>query len=345
MENILTIHIAQTEPGMIIAEDIYNNFGAILINKDTILDLYSISKLEYQNIDFIKVYKEYTPIHTNESDITAIYDENFSDFKSMVKDIGNGKSIDIIKVQNMVGELKENFTSVNDIITCLNRIRDTDDYTYSHSINVSLLSSLIARWLGMGEIQCKLSTYCGLLHDIGKSRISPEILNKPDVLTPKEFEEIKKHPVIGYKILENNVAIHKDVALGVLMHHEREDGSGYPFGVKSHQINIYGKIVAIADVFDAITSNRVYKKKQTPFDVFQIYESEYLTKFDTHILLTFLRRIASFYIGSKVRLNNELWGEIIFINDKAISRPMIKLEDSSIIDLSKEPDIFINELI
>lgn len=345
MVKVLTMTITQIKPGMIVAEDIYNNFGAILIHKNSILDLYSISKLEYQNIDSIKVYNEYTPIHTNESDIEAIYDESFSDFKSMVKDIGNGKSVDTIMVQNIVGELKDNFASVNDIINCLNRIRDADDYTYSHSINVSLLSSLIAKWLGMGEIQCKLLSYCGLLHDIGKSRISPEILNKPGVLTSKEFEEIKKHPVIGYKILENNVAIHKDVGLGVLMHHEREDGSGYPFGVKSHQINVYAKIVAISDMFDAMTSNRIYKKKQTPFDVFQIYESEYLTKCDTHILLTFLRRIASFYIGSKVRLSNDLWGEIIFINDKAISKPMIKMEDSSIIDLSKEPDIFIKELI
>ena len=260
MEKTLTIHIAQTEPGMIVAEDIYNNYGAVLLSKNTILDLYSISKLDYLNINFIKIYEEYTPIHTNESDIAAIYDETFSDFKSMVRDIGNGKNIDAIKVQNMVGELTDNFTSINDIISSLNRIRDTDDYTYSHSINVSLLSSLISKWLGMGEIQCKLSSYCGLLHDIGKSRISPEILNKPGILTPKEFEEIKKHPVIGYKILENNVAIHKEVALGVLMHHEREDGSGYPFGVKSNQINVYGKIVAISDVFDAMTSNRVYKK-------------------------------------------------------------------------------------
>ena len=345
MVKVLTMTITQIKPGMIVAEDIYNNFGAILIHKNSILDLYSISKLEYQNIDSIKVYNEYTPIHTNESDIEAIYDESFSDFKSMVKDIGNGKSVDTIMVQNIVGELKDNFASVNDIINCLNRIRDADDYTYSHSINVSLLSSLIAKWLGMGEIQCKLLSYCGLLHDIGKSRISPEILNKPGVLTSKEFEEIKKHPVIGYKILENNVAIHKDVGLGVLMHHEREDGSGYPFGVKSHQINVYAKIVAISDMFDAMTSNRIYKKKQTPFDVFQIYESEYLTKCDTHILLTFLRRIASFYIGSKVRLSNDLWGEIIFINDKAISKPMIKMEDSSIIDLSRESDIFIKELI
>lgn len=345
MENILAIHIAEAEPGMIAAEDIYNNFGAILIHKNTILDFYSISKLEYLSIDSLKVYKEYTPKIIDESDIAIIYDENFSDFKSMVKDIGNGKSIDTVRVQNIVGELKENFTSVNDIITSLNRIRNTDDYTYSHSLNVSLLSSLIAKWLGMGEIQCKLLSYCGLLHDIGKSRISPEILNKPGALTAKEFEEIKKHPVIGYKILENNVAIHKDVAYGVLMHHEREDGSGYPFGVKSPQITLFAKIIAIADMFDAMTSNRVYKKRQTPFDVFQIYESEYLTKCDTHILLTFLKRIASFYIGSKVRLSNDLWGEIIFINDKAISKPMIKLEDSSIIDLSKEPDISIKELI
>lgn len=345
MENILNIHISETEPGMVVAEDIYNNFGAILIHNNTLLDLYTINKLKYLNIDFLKVYKDYTSKDTNESDILAKYDENLTDFKDMVKDIGKGKNLDTVRIQNIVGELKDNFTSINDIISSMNRIRSIDDYTYSHSLNVSLLSSLIARWLEMGELQCKLLSYCGLLHDIGKSKISPEILNKPGALTSKEFEEIKKHPVIGYKILENNIAIHKDVAYGVLMHHEREDGSGYPFGVKSPQITLYAKIVAIADMFDAMTSDRVYKKRQTPFDVFQIYESEYLTKLDTYILLTFLKRIASFYIGSKVRLSNDLCGEIIFINDKVISKPMIRMEDSSIIDLSKESGIFIEELI
>lgn len=345
MENVLNIHVSECEPGMIIAEDIYNNYGAILLHKNTILDLYTIKKLQILGIYFFKVFNEYVPVEIDSSDITATYEENICEFKEIVKDIGNGKNLDTIKVQNIVGELQETFTSVNDILSSLNSVREIDDYTYCHSINVALLSSLISKWLNMDEMQCKLLSYCGLLHDIGKSKISPEILNKPGSLTPSEFEEIKKHPIIGYKILEKNIAINRDIAIGVLMHHEREDGSGYPFSLKSSQINLYAKIVAIADMFDAMTSNRVYKNRQTPFDVFSIYESEYLAKCDTKILLTFLRRVASFYIGNTVKLNNDQIGEIIFINDKCISRPLIKLEDSQIIDLSKEPSLVIAELL
>lgn len=345
MENIISIHISESEPGMIIAEDIYNKYGAILLHKNSILDSYTIEKLESLRVDYFKVFEEYAPVETVAPDLTAIYEENVSDFKEIIRDIGNGKTLDTIKVQNIVNDLQETFTSVKDIIDSLNAVREIDDYTYTHSVNVSLLSSLISRWLNLDETQCKLISYCGLLHDIGKSKIPAEILSKPGPLTPTEFEEIKKHPIMGYKILEKNIALNKNIAIGVLMHHEREDGSGYPFNLKSSQIHLYAKIVAIADIFDAMTSNRVYKNRETPFEVFRIYESEYLTKCDTNILLTFLKRIASFYIGNKVKLNTGHIGEIIFINEKCISKPMIKLNSSRIIDLSMESRSFIAELL
>ncbi len=345
MEDTMNVYVYESEPGMIAAEDVFNNYGAILIHKNTILDLYSIEKLNNLGINQIKVFKEYVPIEIDSPDVAEIYEENISEFKNVVNNIGFGKSLDTIKVQNIVAKLKDTFTSVNDILTSLNSVREIDDYTYSHSVNVALLSSLISKWINLDETQCKLVTYCGLLHDIGKSKISPEILNKPGPLTLSEFEEIKKHPIIGYKILEKNIAINKDIAIGVLMHHEREDGSGYPFCLKSPQISLYAKIIAIADMFDAMTSNRVYKNRKTPFDVFNIYESEYLSKCNTRILLTFLRRVASFYIGNSVRLNNDQLGQIIFINDKRISKPMVKLEDGSIIDLSMESGLTIVELL
>ncbi len=340
------IHISEAEVGMIIADDIYNNYGAILLHKDSILDLYTIEKLESLGIKHLKVFEEYTPVKTNKTPaIETVYKENVTKFKDMFKDIGNGKSLDTIRVQNIVSDLRSTYTSINDILQSLNSVRNIDDYTYSHSLNVSLLSSLISQWLGLDDTQCRLISYCGLLHDIGKSKIDPEILNKPGPLTESEFEEIKKHPLLGYRMLEKNIAINKNIALGVLLHHEREDGSGYPFALTSAKIHLYAKIVAIADIFDAMTSNRVYKSRQTPFDVFSIYESEYLTKCDTKILLTFLRKAASFYIGNLVKLNNDMIGEVIFINEKYLSRPMIKLTSSKIVDLSKEPKLKIKELI
>jgi len=342
--NELTIDVAECIPGMKVSQDISNNYGAILLHKDTVLDYYTINKLMNLGIEKLKVLEEFESKVITESTVTATYVEKVNEFKTIIKDIGNGKTLDTLKVQTIVNDLQNSFTSVNDIVSNLNGIRSIDEYTYSHSVNVSLLCFLIGSWLNLSPVQKKILSYCGLLHDIGKSKISQEILNKPGPLTPKEYEEMKKHSVLGYKILEANIAISKDVMIGVLLHHEREDGSGYPFGIKGDQISLYAKIISIADVFDAITSDRVYRKRQTPFDVLQMYESEYLTKCNTSILLTFLNRIAHYYIGSRVRLSNDSWGEIVFINQSSISKPMIKLEDSSIIDLSIEKNISIVEI-
>lgn len=344
MQSIMNINIEACVPGMKVSEEILNSFGATLIQKDSVLDNYTINKLMELGIESLKVYEGLEPEPSDSNRVAAIYSEKVDEFKNIIKDIGNGKTLDTLRVQAIVRDINNNFTSVNDIVANLNSIRSIDEYTYSHSINVSLLCSLIGSWLNLNEVQRKCLSYCGLLHDIGKSKISHAILEKPGPLSPKEFEEIKKHSILGYKILEGNVAISKDIMLSVLMHHEREDGSGYPFGIKGNQISLYAKITAIADVFDAMTSDKVYRKRQTPFDVFAMFESEYLTKCDTNILLTFLRRIADYYIGSRVRLNNDDYGEIVFINQKAISKPIIRLDDLSIIDMSKEKSLFIAEI-
>jgi len=344
MSNEISIDIRDCKPGMQVSEEVINNFGAILVHKYTILDDYTVNKLMNFGIEKIKVYKEYEPKVETDQDVDIVYEEKVNEFKTVIKDISFGKKLDTLKVQKIVADLSENFASINDIVTVLKSNRSIDEYTYSHSLNVSLLCSLIGNWLVLSPAQKRTLSYCGLLHDIGKSKIPPEILYKPGPLTPIEYEEMKKHSVLGYKILEGNIAINKDILLAVLMHHEREDGSGYPFGLKGNKISFYAKITAIADVFDAMTSDRVYRRKQTCFDVFEMFESEYLTKCDTNILLTFLSRVASYYIGSNVRLSDGSCGEIVFINQKAISRPIVRLEDSRIIDLSMEKGLLIEEV-
>lgn len=344
MQNVVTLDIKSCKPGMRVSEEIINNFGAILVHKETILDDYIVNKLIRLGIDKIKVYENYEPTPHNDKDNSIVYEEKVNDFKTVIKDLGIGKKLDTLKVQKIVSDLSENFTSINDIITNLKSNRSIDEYTYSHSLNVSLLCSLIGNWLGLSPAQKRTLSYCGLLHDIGKSKIPNEILYKPGPLTPSEYEEMKKHSLYGYKILEGNIAISRDILLAVLMHHEREDGSGYPLGLKGDRISFYAKVTAIADVFDAMTSDRVYRRRQTCFDVFEMFESEYLTKCDANILLTFLSRIASYYVGSNVKLSDGSFGEIVFINQNAISKPIVKLEDSRIVDLNMEKGLKIEEV-
>jgi len=344
MSEVRLLRTASCEPGMILASDIVNDYGGVILYQNSRLDEYSIGKLTNLGLNFVKVYRNYEIKEKKQFVMEAQYNNNLEEFRGIIHDLGQGKILDMNRISEVSDSLSNNFDSINDLVYCLSKVRSVNEYTYAHSLNVSLLCSLLGSWLNLDHNRIEQLSYCGILHDIGKSKVPPEILDKPTPLTEEEFAEIKKHPVAGYKLLENNEQISRDVASAVLMHHEREDGSGYPFGLKSNQIHYYAKILAVVDVYDAMTSNRVYKKRQPPFDVLEMYESEYLTKCDAGIMLTFLNHISSYYVGTKVKLNDGTVGEIVYINSSRISRPLIKTS-SSIIDLSSLPHLKIVEML
>lgn len=344
MSGIRLIRTSDCEPGMVLAADIMNDYGAVILYQNSKLDEYSINKLMKLDLRYVRVYKEYEFKEKKQVVIEAQYNNNLEEFKQVISDISCGRTLEIDRINEISMNLSNNFDSINDLIICLSKVRSISEYTYAHSLNVSLLSSLLGSWLNLDYLHIEDLSYCGILHDIGKSKMPPYILNKPDTLTETEFSVMKKHPVIGYQLIENNDAINRDIAMGILMHHERNDGSGYPLGLKSEQIHFYAKVIAIVDIFDAMTSDRVYKRRQPPFDVLELFEREYLTKCDAGIILTFLKRISSYYIGNMVRLNNGTEGEIVYINHSRISRPLIKTNDK-IIDLSMIPDLKITEML
>ena len=223
-------------------------------------------------------------------------------------------------------------------------MKEKDQYTFTHSINVALYSMLIAKWLELSEKQITGVIQAGVLHDIGKTKIKPEILNKKGPLLPEEFEQIKQHPIYSYQIIKDIPQISKKTLAGVIMHHERENGTGYPLGVSGKHIPLYAKTIAVADVYDALTSERVYKKRVTPFETFREFEKIGYGEFDVKIMLTFLANIANFYIGSKVKMNTGEIGEIVFVPPYSISKPIVSC-GGKYIDLAKDPSYAIEEMI
>ena len=151
----------------------------------------------------------------------------------------------------------ENSTTIS-MFDMLHNMRQIDDSTYAHSVNVALICRLIGKWKNFSEKDMDTLTLCGLLHDIGKSKIPNEIIGKPGKLTDSEYEEIKKHPVIGYNLVKN-LDIDQRIKNAVLLHHERFDGKGYPLGLTGNEIDDFTSIVSIADVYDAMTANRCYR--------------------------------------------------------------------------------------
>jgi len=340
------VSVRDCTPGMQIAEDIFNEYGAVIITENTVLDSYIISKIISLGLIKIKVFD-------NSGDMIVVsgtelfkaqYNENLDTVKSILHDISAGKEIDATRVNQATDSIITRINENRDIVNCINEIREADEYLYTHSINVSLLTMLIGKWMKYDYYSIKSLVSAGILHDIGKSKISPGILNKPGSLTPDEFTEMKKHTVYGFKIAEAMPGLNDDIRKGILMHHEREDGSGYPFGLKNEQIHNFAKIIAVADIYDAMTSNRAYRSMVCPFEVIEHMERENFGTLDHKIVSVFLKNIASYYIGDFIKLSTGGIGEIVYINPNNISKPIVRVDDV-FIDLTNDKNIKILELI
>ena len=163
-------------------------------------------------------------------------------------------------------------------------------------------------------------------------------------VTNDEYKIVKQHTIEGYKILKS-LPIDDRIKDAALLHHERCDGGGYPLGITGDKVPDFAKIVAIADVYDAMTAARVYRGPMCPFKVVSIFEQEGLQKYDSRYILTFLENIGQTYLNNRVRLSDGREGDVMMIHKTCISRPLIKLLDGTFIDLVDERDLFIDALI
>jgi putative nucleotidyltransferase with HDIG domain len=255
----------------------------------------------------------------------------------IIKEIGRGAAVDVHSVSEISRHIMKEFGTVSDVINYLHLVRPMDDYTYSHSLNVSLMSIIIARWMNLSEAEIDEIATAGLLHDIGKTKISDKLLLKPGKLTDLEFDELKKHPILGYMMMENVKDATLNMKYSVLMHHEKIDGSGYPVGALDEEIPLFPKIIAIADIYDAMTSNRAYRNRMCPFEVIKNFEMQTFGKLDTRILTVFIKNIANTYMGDFVELNSGEICEIVFINQNRIWQPIVRFGDE-FIDLFQDND-------
>ena len=325
----IVIPLAESMAGMLVAEPIRNlDSGLVYVGENQELTADAIEYLKSTGVDQIKIY-----VNTWD-DVWKISKETKDDYKkctetakTLLRRVAQDNVVDFVAFKEVKKEISEKFGDNYKIIGCINLFKDADSYTYTHSINVALLSVLIGKWMKFGQNMIDSLMIAGLLHDVGKMKIDPKILNKPDKLTDEEFEEVKKHPMYSYQLLQDNTELSLDVKIGILMHHERMDGSGYPYGVFNENINDIAKILAVADAYDAMISERPYQKKRSPFEVMQLMQEGVFGKLDTKILLTFLSNIATYYIGTYVILNTGEVAEVVAINPSCVYRPIVKVQD------------------
>ncbi|WCK54246.1 HD-GYP domain-containing protein [Aneurinibacillus sp. Ricciae_BoGa-3] len=233
-------------------------------------------------------------------------------------------------------ELSEN----QDVFSILSLLQSKDDYIYKHNIGVAILSTLIGKWINLSTEQLSCLCTAALLHDIGKVGIPNHILNKPGKLTDTEFEIMKRHTHFGHELLRNTKRCEDVYSTVALQHHEREDGSGYPYHLKAQQIHPFSKIVAIADVFHAITSKRVYRDPPPFHEVINQMHAERFGKLNPHILHTFMNQIMNSLVGKSALLSDGREGIITFIHPFYPTTPIIKTGDE-FVDLNTHPSVHI----
>ena len=355
------VNTSELVPGMITAEDVYSFNNQLILSKGLILNDKTITKLAFYSVLQVRVEDQAaTPVAD-----TSTYDLSYSEkiqsspeyirfrkqfetdadsFKNAINDVvEKGAPLNVDKLMNYTLDILDTSAATPNLFDMLHNMRQYDDATYIHCMNVALICSVFSRWLRLGRKETRIAIMSGLLHDVGKTRIPDSIIKKPGKLTTNEYDIIKRHPMEGYQILKNS---NLDPAIldAVLMHHERCDGSGYPFGTTQNEISFFAKMVAIADVYDAMTSARIYRGPLCPFKAISLFESEGLNKYDTRCIMTFLENVVNTYLLNEVRLTNGLKGTIVYVNKHKLSAPTVKT-DHGYIDLSIHPDIAIEALI
>lgn len=341
--------LTKCKVGEVIAEDLYNREGILIAPRNTVLSSNNISRLLDMGFVSAEVFVSSdmsaaeAEAFVKHREYVIRYEHKLRGVKDILNGIASGNQLNLRALDKLSDAVYSDYKNKDSILKCLLEMKETDNYTYNHSLNVSLYAMLASKWLGLDEEKIKELVKCGLLHDVGKMKIPLEILNKKQKLEDWEFEEIKKHSLIGYKLLENLADVSPNIKKVILNHHERIDGSGYPCGLSGEDIDFYSKIIAVCDAYDAITSTRVYKPRRNPFETFKILENTGYGHFDYTILNNFLQHIAVYYIGSRILLSNGMEGEVVSVLPSNISNPIIKL-DEEYINLSERSELTIIEL-
>lgn len=359
---MIKTELKNIKTGSYSATPVYTKTGQLILSAHTLLTAQQISRLEFYGIEWINVEDpvEQTEPEKLEEPISysqkvrnseefqtfkADYDEQSRHLESSFDDLVN-KNIPIESraLIDQVSSLYANSLTSLSVFDMLHNMRQIDDTTFAHSINVALIGRMLGEWLQLPEEDLDVLTLAGLLHDIGKCTIDPNILLKPSSLTPKEYEAVQKHAGNGAELLASQ-DLDERIKEVARMHHERCDGSGYPLGLKGNEISDFAKIIAIADVYDAMTSKRPYRKAYCPFEVIATFENNGLEKFEIEYIITFMNRILDTYIGNTVQLSDGSTGTVVMNNSIHHSRPLVSLSTGKCIDLQKHPELYIQAII
>lgn len=338
---------------MALAKAIYSSDGLVLLGAGVKLSPQYIKRLLdmgimsvyiedeiSQGIECADVISEQTRIATVKS------------VRKMVDGYNRGKTVDSRQAKQLINTIVDELFYAKDVLVNMSDLRSKSDYTFYHMVNVAVLSVMTGVSLGYNELKLRDLGVGALLHDLGKVKIDEKIYNKPGALTNEEYEAIKLHATHGFQLLQQIRDINILCAHVAFQHHERFDGLGYPRGLKGDEIHDFARIVALADVFDALTSDRPYRQAMRPYHAVEYLVAMGGSQFDPDFTSVFIDNIALYPVGSFVELNTNQKAIVVAINKLHKTRPVVRvLTDSQGIalaepyeqDLLSAPTLFIND--
>lgn len=314
--------------GMILGKTLYGNNGEVLLTKNTPILLSYVKALI--NLGYCGIY-----INDKLSDNITVNEIINEDLKiKAIKSIKNLMQPNINKkeiqsslkiIENLMENIVDEISCNKDIMINMIDLKIASEYTFYHSVNVCVLSIVLGVALKFKKRELHLLGISALLHDVGKLYTPSEILDKPEKLTYEEFQIIKQHSENGFRYIKENLDIDTKVYLGIYQHHEKYDGTGYPLNIKGEKISLFARIISIADVYDALISDRPYRKGVLPSEGIEHIMGGSGTLFDHRLVKIFSKKIAPYPIGTCVNLSNDLVG-IVSKNHPSYSlRPSVKI--------------------
>lgn len=321
-------------PGMITAKDIYGYDNELMLSKDQVLteaEIKRINNLEYQGV---YIFDELSRDIEVKSIINSKLRNNtvkaIKDIYMQVedKDMPINKS-SMVRLRDMVDDIVDEITVNKNAIINMLDLKTFDDYTYNHSVNVAVISIILGVSMGFSKTKLYELGLGALLHDIGKVFVPLEILEKKGKLSQEEFNQIKEHSLKGSNYLKEKWVIPMESNLAVLNHHERYNGTGYPYQLRGEKISELGRILAVADVFDALTSNRAYRSSFLPSEAMEYVMGGSGTYFDPKIVNVFVKKVVPYPAGTSVVLSNGLKGLVVENYMSYCMRPKIKVMNNN----------------
>lgn len=333
---LLELEPEQCRPGMVTADNIYNRFGAIVLFKNTVLTENAIEGLKKLKIGKVKVTIPNESLQKMKD--TGVFRERFGTslqlMQSVLAGFDTGKPIDMGKIDQTAAMIMDYEYEPAEVLKGTAFSEALEGAVSLHTLNTALLCKLLAGWLAMDGKTTEELVKTALLHDIGRMKAGSGKSISAGTGILSEDELMKKHPEYGWEAVSRIQGVTNDMCMGVLMHHEREDGSGYPDGLKNVEIHEFAKIIAIADEFEKLTAKSTSGEKGTPFDTLAALSGFRDGRLSLKKLDVFLENAAACFVGERFMLNTAEVCEIVHINPQDITRPIIKLAEAYV-DLSQ----------